>query len=186
MCCLLKVAAAVAVCWLHGRPLFPIPQCTPAISAQTKEGEVASSLTSMEFMDIMKQFKAIMESPKSYEHLERGEKWQYSWDNDKIHQGADLEKVGFKEEDRYSLPPLSSDMHKVIENVHAWLQQEMEKWIEQQGDGPLKVEACKEELARLFRKGYKKEWVQANVESLRDTYLSIVYAEGGYVPAKDR
>lgn len=186
MKCLLKFAVAAAVCVLHGRPLFPHPFCTPATPAQTKEGQVANSLTSMEFKDIMQEFRAIMESPESYEHLERGEKWLYSYDNDKIHQGADLEQVGFTEEDRYSLPALSSDMHKVIENVHAWLQQEMEKYVEAQGDEALEVEECKQHLRDLFDQYCEQDWVQANVLSLPDTYNAIIIAGGGCVPARYR
>lgn len=140
----------------------------------------------MEFMDIMQEFRAIMETPKSYEHLERGEKWQYSWDNDRIHQGADLEKVGFTKEDRYSLPALSSDMHKVIENVHAWLQQHMEKYVEDQRDEPLNVEECKKHLSNLFDHYCEQDWVQANVLSLPETYNAIIVAGGGYVPARNR
>lgn len=184
--CSLKLAVAAAVCCLHGLPLFPVPLWTPAMSAQTKKGEVARSLSSMEFEDIMGQFRAAMSTPEKIQHKSRGERWQYSWDNDKIHQGADLERVGFREEDRYPLPPLSSDMHKVIENVHAWLQQQMEKWIEDQGDEPLEVESCKNELKRLFDDVYKPEWIQANVASLRETYEAIVFADGGYPAAAYR
>ena len=140
----------------------------------------------MEFTEIMREFKAIMETPESYQYLERGEKWQYSWDNDRIHQGADLEAAGFTDEDRYPLPALSSDMHKVIENVHAWLQQGMEKYIEEQEETPLDVEECKKELKRLFDEGYQDDWIKANVESLRETYEAIVLAGGGYVTAEHR
>lgn len=155
--------------------------CAPLPHLQTKKGEVVRSLSSMEFEDITKEFKTIMDSPEIAQYKSRDEQWQYSLDNDKIHQGADLEKVGFRDGDRYPLPPLSSDMHNVIENVHAWLQQEMEKWIEAQGDAPFQVEECKKELTRLFIDVYQHSSIQANVLSSRETYEAIVLAGGGYV-----
>lgn len=140
----------------------------------------------MEFEDIMGQLKEIMDSQEKSQHLHRGEKWQYSWDNDRIHEGADVEKVGITAEDRYPLPALSSDMHKVIENVHAWLQQQMELYLEEQGDDALDVDACKAHLQSLFMDHYKLQSIQANVDSLRDTYEAIVLAGGGYIAARHR
>lgn len=140
----------------------------------------------MEFTDIMGQYKAVMDSEENIGLLKRGEHWLYSIDNDKIHKGADLEGVGFTEADIFYHPALSSDMHKVVENVHAWLDRKMQEWLEDKEDEKLKVEDCKEELSRLFDQVYQQEWIQANVNSLRDTYEAIVLADGGYPPAKRR
>ena len=49
----------------------------------------------------------------------------YSWDNDRIHVGADLATVGIADDMRLELPECSSDMHKVIEHVHGNIQREL-------------------------------------------------------------
>lgn len=135
----------------------------------------------MEFTEIMGKFKAELESPENLQHLKRGERWLYSIDGDKIHVGADLEQVGIGEADLWPHPALSSDMHKVVENVHAWLQGQMEKWVAQQGDRKLTAEECKEQLNQLFEDGYQHAWIKSNVESLPWTYLAVLLADGGYV-----
>lgn len=140
----------------------------------------------MEFTDIMGQFKSELEKPENIRKLKRGESWLYSIDGDRIHQGADLEEVGIGEEDLWPHPPLSSDMHKVVENVHAWLQQKMEDWVAKQKDRKFTVEECKEQLEKFFSLGYKKESIQANVESLPLTYSAIQLADGGYIPPEWR
>jgi site-specific recombinase XerD len=77
-------------------------------------------------------------------------------------------------------------MHQVVENVHGWLQQQMQKWLEGQEDEKLDVEECKQVLEKLFYDQYKREWIQKNVSSLKETYEAIVLAEGGYPTAKHR
>ena len=53
----------------------------------------------------------------------------YSWDNDRIHVGADLATVGIADDMRLELPECSSDMHKVIEHVHGNIQREFDEWL---------------------------------------------------------
>ena len=147
---------------------------------------MARGLTSMEFTEIMGKLKAASETPEHQAKLKRGERWLFSWDNDRVHTGADLEQVGITAEDRFPLPALSSDMHKVVENVHGWLAQQMQKWLEGKEDEELDVEECKKVLEGLFYDQYKREWIQKNVSSLKETYEAIVLADGGYPTAKHR
>jgi hypothetical protein len=140
----------------------------------------------MEFTEIMGKLKATMESPEMQQQLDRGQSWLYSWDNDKIHKGAKLDEVGFQPEDRFELPELSSDMHKVVEHVHGWLQARMQEWLEDQDEEKITVEQCKAELRRLFEEELTRESVQKDVDSLKDTYAAVIAHEGGYLPAADR
>jgi len=132
------------------------------------------------------QIKASMESGERMQLLRRGEKWLYSWDNDKVHQGADLTKVGFTAADRFELPELSSDMHKVVEHVHAWLQRKMQQWLEEQDGQKVTVQQCKAELTRLFEQELTTESIKQDVASLTATYQAVIDHRGGYVPAGAR
>lgn len=140
----------------------------------------------MEFEDIMGQLTATMDSPGMTQLLKRNESWLYSWDNDKIHKGADLTKVGIEAEDRFELPELSSDMHKVVEHVHAWLQAGMQRWLEGKDPDKITVDECKAELKRLFEQQLKKESIEKDVDSLKATYKAVIAHQGGYIPAGDR
>jgi hypothetical protein len=135
----------------------------------------------MEFTDIMGELKAKMDSPEVSSLLQPGEKWLYSWDNDKIHKGADLTEVGIMPEDRFELPELSSDMHKVVEHVHAWLQARMQVWLEDKDEERLTVADCKAELQRLFDRELKAESIQKDVKSLKATYQAVIDHQGGLV-----
>lgn len=140
----------------------------------------------MEFEDIMGQLKTTMDSPRMAQLLSRRERWQYSWDNDKIHQGADLTKVGITAADRFQLPELSSDMHKVVEHVHAWLQLKMQQWLEGKDEAQVTVQDCKAELTRLFEKDLTAESIRRDVASLTATYQAVIDHRGGYIPAGKR
>lgn len=140
----------------------------------------------MEFEDIMGQLKATMDTTEMQRKLRRGERWLYSWDNDKVHQGADLTKVGIEASDRFELPELSSDMHKVVEHVHAWLQARIQLWLEGKDEVKVTVQECKNELKRLFEQELTLEAIQKDVDSLKQTYQAVIDHTGGYITAKDR
>lgn len=140
----------------------------------------------MEFTDIMGKAKAIIDSPEMRQHLCRNERFMLSWDNDKVHRGANLTEVGIMEEDRLELPELSSDMHKVVEHVHAWLQFRMQQWLETKEDSKLTVEQCKAELERLFYQELSVESIKRDVHSLKATYQAVIDHQGGYIPAAHR
>jgi hypothetical protein len=74
-------------------------------------------------------------------------------------------------------------MHKVVEHVHAWLDAEMQKWLEGKEGEKVTPEDCMAELVRLFEEGYPQEAIQKDVESLPETYRAVVAARGGYIPA---
>lgn len=113
--------------------------------------------------------------------LGRNQKWQFSWDNDRVHKGADLSTVGIQPEDRYYLPELSSDMHAVVEHCHAYLTAKMMKWLEQQDRATLTIDMCKSELERIFYHELRTDSIQRDVEALTETYEAIVLNNGGYV-----
>jgi hypothetical protein len=147
------------------------------------EGRPARAVTSHEFREIMAKLKATMETPEMQQKLGRNQKWLYSLDNDKIHRGAKLHLVGLKDEDIFELPELSSDMHKVVEHVHAWLQAEMQLWLEEQDEHKITVEQCKAELRRLFEQKLTQESIKKDVAGLKKTYAAVVAAGGGMIPA---
>ena len=140
----------------------------------------------MEFEHMMGKLKQHMESADMKQLLRRGESWLYSWDNDKVHQGAKLENMDIQEEERFELPELSSDMHKVVEHVHAWLQAGMQQWLEDKDEEKLTVEECMAELTRLFEQELQLKSIQDDVKSLKATYKAVIEHRGGYSTARDR
>jgi hypothetical protein len=140
----------------------------------------------MEFNQIMKKFREKAEERGNRLHLQRGEHWLYSWDNDKIHKGADLAQMGINKKHRFPLPELSSDMHKVVEHVHAWLDFHMQRWLLKQNRATITIDACKQQLEHLFYNVLTKESIQKDVRSLAQTYEAIVLAGGGHVTAENR
>lgn len=153
---------------------------------QTKDGRKAQGITSAEFTEIMGIIKDTLLTRENRKKLKSGEGWLYSYDNDKVHQGADLTQAGIQPGDRFDLPSCSSDMHKVVEHVHGWLQGRMQKWLEDMDEERLTVEACKAELERLFYQVLTINSIAADVATLKDTYRAIIRAEGGYPSKKHR
>lgn len=153
---------------------------------QTKKGKRARAVTSEEWTKIMQLFREEAEKPANLAKLGAREQWKYSWDNDKVHKGADLSTIGIEDEDRFYLPELSSDMHKVVEHVHGWLQGRMQKWLALQDKATLTVAQCKAELMRLFTQELDISSIQKDVRTLKDTYQAVVDAEGGYVKKQHR
>lgn len=183
---LLKLLCAAAVNASLGLPLLLLRFTHPAHVLQTKSGNKAQGITSAEFTEIMGKLKETLETQESKSKLRRRERWLYSYDNDKVHKGADLSEAGILPQDRFDLPPCSSDMHKAVEHVHAWLQAKMQLWLEEQQDQRLTADVCKSELERLFFQVLKPSSIAADVASLKDTYQAIIDADGGYPPKKYR
>ena len=140
----------------------------------------------MEFEHMMGKLKQHMESADMKQLLRRGESWLYSCDNDKVHHRAKMETMGIQEEERFELPELSSDMHKVVEHVHAWLQAGMQQWLEDKDEEKLTVEECMAELTRLFEQELQLKSIQDDVKSLKATYKAVIEHRGGYITARDR
>ena len=122
--------------------------------------------------DLLKELKGVRTK-----HLHAGEEWQLSYDNASVHKKMATE--GPKHE-RVRLPAKSPDMHKVVEHVHGWLTQKMQKWLLQQ-KAPIRVTPAdaQAELERLF-KSYPKESVLGDVRSLPETYKAIIAVDGAY------
>ena len=151
---------------------------------QTKEGKVAVGLTSAEFEDVMECIRKDAEK-KLKAHLKAAGRdcgdILYSGDNDRIHQGADLATVGIADDMRLELPELSSDMHKVIEHVHARIQYHFDNWLWDFDGGKPKVEDCKEKVLQIFNDLISQESIKADVYTLHKTYHAIIKADGGYI-----
>lgn len=158
----------------------------PALNMQTKDGRKAQGITSAEFVEVMDSIREALLTRENRKKLKAGERWLYSYDNDKVHMGADLRQAGIEPRDRFDLPPCSSDMHKVVEHVHGWLQGRMQKWLEDMDEQRLTADACKAELKRLFCQILTTRSIAADVATLKDTYRAIIRAQGGYPPKKHR
>jgi hypothetical protein len=180
---MLKLLIAAVVCCSVGLPLVLLFFLHPATSLQTKDGIPAQSITSAEFTEVMKYIKSAVEASVNSRKLKRGEKWLYSYDNDKVHVGADLTKVGIMPASRFELPACSSDMHKAVEHIHAWLEMKMQQWLEDMEESSLNAEQCKRQLQKFFCEDLQQSSIAADVASLKDTYRAIIAAGGGY-PAK--
>ncbi len=105
----------------------------------------------------------------------------YSWDNDRIHVGADLATVGIADDMRLELPECSSDMHKVIEHVHGNIQREFDEWLWGYTTGKPTVDECKDKVLEIFDHVVSSDSVKRDVYSLHRTYRAIINANGGYV-----
>jgi hypothetical protein len=152
---------------------------------QTKEGKVAEGVTSEEFAEVMgiirESAEFLLGSPE-----ERSTPIMYSWDNDRVHKGAheELEQDGWDlQNHRMELPELSSDMHKVIEHIHAQLQCWFEQWLQEREESEVTVEEAMQKLDQFFYDKVTWEAVTADVLSLKKTYKGII-AIGGRWPAK--
>lgn len=157
----------------------------PPCHLQTKQGNTAVGLTSMEFEEIMDAIRSDAETLLGPAVEEAGGKAKiiYSWDHDKIHVGADLAKVGITDDVRLELPECSSDMHKVIEHVHGHIQREFEEWLWGFEQTRPTVQECMEQVEEIFRVQVTQQSVLKDVHTLHKTYEAIIKAEGGY-PAK--
>jgi len=169
-----------------GRPLLLLRFTHPANITKTKDGREAQGITSAEFTEIMGTIREALLARENRKKLKAGQRWLYSYDNDKVHTGADLRQAGIQPSDRFELPECSSDMHKVVEHVHGWLHSKMQRWLEDVDEQRLTAAACKTELERLFNQVLDINSIAADVHTLKDTYRAIIRAEGGYPPKKHR
>lgn len=160
---------------------------------QTKEGKNAHGLTSMEFEDVMETIKKDAENKLEDALRAAGldkTAIKYSWDNDKIHKGANLARVGFTADMRLELPPLSSDMHMVIEHVHAQIQKHFDNWLWGFDVGKPTVQQCKDKVQEIFwgpdedHQLITKDSITEDAHSLHFIYQAVINARGGYIAHK--
>jgi len=147
---------------------------------------VAKDLTAAEFREIIKDMKAVLCQRSNRKKLKDGEHWILSIDNDSRHHAARLHTHGvWLNKDRLDLPPLSPDMNKVVEHVHAWLTKKMRSWLRSRaGNKPTPHEAMKQ--CKEFFSQYPMESIQADVDSVKATYAAIQQQAGMYPAAKFR
>ncbi len=147
---------------------------------------MAKDLTSAEFLDIIKDLKAELSKRSNRKKLARGERWMLSIDNDSRHTAAHLQARGvWLDKDRLALPPLSADMNKVVEHVHAWLTNKMHCWLRSRTGNKPTAEECMQQL-RLYFSQYPTASIQADVNSMKETYAQIVHEAGMYPAARFR
>jgi hypothetical protein len=146
---------------------------------QTGTGKDAHDITAEEFPLLVGGLMEVLQSRRAEAGLQENEDWVLSFDNATPHTGAaDMVDEGH----RFPLPPNSPDMHKVVEHVHPFVCQRMDKWVQQQGNRKFTMAECKQQLRDIAQQ-ISKHSVHRDVMSLRDTYSAIV-AAGGRYPTK--
>lgn len=108
--------------------------------------------------------------------------WLLSADNDSAHTRARLDAQGIWSKDhRFDLCALSPDLHKVVEHVHAYLDQALQAWRRSLWpEKPTDVQ-CKEKLEQLFY-AIKARSIADDVDSLPATYQAVIDNAGLYAP----
>lgn len=138
----------------------------------------------MEVEHMLKLLWAKLQTREFQRKLPSGVQYRISLDGDATHRGVNLSKTGIPADAVVWIPPLSHDIHKVVENCHGSLYQHMQAWLiereQNTNAGALRVQACKDELIRGFMHMKETEEITKNVKTLKRTYRAIVAAEGGY------
>ena len=150
------------------------------------EGEVAKDLTAAEFRETIEDLKAELSKRSNKKKLKAGQHWILSIDNDSRHTAARLHEHGvWLNKDRLALPPRSPDMNKVVEHVHAWLTNKMHCWLRSRADSKPTAQECMQQL-KTFSSQYPRASIQADVDSMKETYAAIQNVAGMYPAAKFR
>lgn len=158
--------------------------------AQTKTGAVAAGPTAQEFAEkVMRDnFIPAADAVKA-EFSAVFERWGpiiWSYDNASIHLNKQrMRDIGITpaKDNRLPLPPLSGDMHKVIEHVHPRVCSTFKWWVLQQGK-VLTPEAYMQKFEEVFFAEIKPHQIEQDCKSLKDLYAAIIQADGGYVLQK--
>lgn len=143
-------------------------------------------MTSDEFEDCIWDLRQLMDQVSEWMPLKRTEHWLLSIDSDAAHTGADLDGLGiWPDEHRLYLPPLSPDMHKVVEHVHGNLAKQHEAWRRSLWPNKPTPQQCIDKMEQLFY-SYPVQAIQKDVDSLLATYDAIEDAAGLYPPKEFR
>jgi hypothetical protein len=162
------------------------------------KGNVARSVTTTEFEDVMKELQRAAERRLQEElphargarrtrllKLFKGEtNFVWSMDNPIIHTAADLAPLGISTDDIAPLPPASGDMHRPIEHVHGILERAMQKWL--LSNTAPDVPSLKAALSSLFFSMITADGVSRDVAKLGQLWDAIVAAGGAYVDRRLR
>lgn len=152
---------------------------------QTKKGKEASGMTADEFEDKMWELACVVEELKDVAGFGRSDHWKLSIDNDKSHAAARLDALGiWPKQFRVELAPLSPDAHKAVEHVHANLLSKHNSWRRSFWPEKPSPEQCITKLQELFQ-SYPVWSIQADIDSLPETYQAIIDA-GGMYPTPDK
>lgn len=151
---------------------------------QTKKGRQAKGIAASSFKRLLHGLRpavGALVKDKRYRRWFPGGRAYYSFDNASAHdcEEVDLSVYGI-EGDRRELPPCSGDMHKVIETVHATLQNAVQRELLQNPQRYTGA-AFSALVERLFRHEITAARVRQHVRSLPELYRQVVAAEGGYV-----
>lgn len=139
-------------------------------------------MTAAEFEDCIWDLGCYMEQLRDVAEPKRGEKWLLSMDSDSAHIAADLHGRGiWSKKLRFFLPVKSPDMHKAVEHVHGFIETKHNAW--RRGMWPQKptVQQCMDKVESLFY-SYPPSAVQADIDSLPETYEAIIHNAGLYPP----
>jgi hypothetical protein len=150
------------------------------------KGQVAKDLTAAEFREIIEDLKAVLDERSNRKKLKPTQHWILSIDNDSRHHAARLHTHGvWLNQDRLDLPPLSPDMNKVVEHVHAWLTKKMHAWLRSRAADKPTPRQCMMQCKEFFSQ-YPRASIQADVDSMQATYAAIQQQAGMYPAAKFR
>jgi len=154
---------------------------------QTKEGNPAKSVTSMEFEQWIGQLWKKLHTVAYQIKKPPDVSYQLAFDNAGVHKGANLRQFGLTQADIVYVPSLSCDLQKVVEHCHANLYHAMQRWLAQpevDSRPKLDVEECKTKLRTAFSK--LSDGIKKDVKSLKDTYREIIAKQGHYVSKRRR
>lgn len=108
--------------------------------------------------------------------------WLLSIDNDSAHTRAKLHELEiWLNSDRFEQSPLSPDLHKVVEHVHAYLCAAMLAWRRSMWPQKPNLQQCKAKLEELFY-AVQPASIQADVDTLPYTYQAVIDNAGLYAP----
>lgn len=160
----------------------------PNLLQRAKDGTPATAITTTEFTQKV-MFQNFIPASKGVvlKHAQFFEQWGeplWSYDNATVHLNkTEMAAVGITEANRLPLPPLSGDMHKVIEHVHARLIKAFKEEVVKLGR-VCEPHEYMELLSSLFFKIITADQIARDVDSLKPLYAAIIKAQGGQVAQK--
>ena len=127
---------------------------------------------------------------------DKGVEVMFSYDSARIHTSAMklvdsatgklvMASYGFKDSQRFPLPPYSPDMHRVIERTHGSAVIMFEKWL-YQNPKKCSIQRYKEVFESIYRECCCADAIAADVAGLPELYEWIYSHEGNWAPKRMR
>ena len=139
-------------------------------------------MTADEYEDDIWELACFLKELRQVAGLRRTDRWLLSMDNDSAHAAANLAGLNiWPANARFTCPPLSPDIHKAVEHVHGYLGGAMHSWRRHMLPNKPSHADCMKHLEELFM-SYPPAAIQADIESLPETYQAIIDAAGMYPP----